>query len=424
MPSTTALTIVIFAATIVLVLVKPKDLHEAWWTISGATLMLMFGLVAPHDLIVVARAGKGAMLFLLSLLLLSALLERSGFFDWAAIVAGQRSHGSAKILFRNVFVLGAIITAALSLDTTAVILTPIVLALVKRVRVSALPYVVACAFVANVGSLLLPVSNLTNIIFADAFHLSFVAFFVRMVAPQIAALAVAFLLLRWHFRSELRGGFDEASLPSPASQIPHVGYFRASGITLSAVLIGYFVAPLVGLESYVVGFAGVAALSIVGVAFARVRPAMLRDVSWGVFPFVCGLFVVVQGVENIGVAVVATRWLSHFEPNSLLGIGAAAGLAGVASNLMNNLPAALIARTALEGVPGHPALQFAALIGTDLGPTIFPFGSLATLLVLSSARAKGTRVRASEVIAPGIWITPLVVATAAVTLAASFALAK
>jgi arsenical pump membrane protein len=200
-----------------LVVIRPRRWNEAWWTMLGAAAMLAFGLVTPHDALGAIFAGKNALLFLLSLLALSLLVGKSGFFDWAAIRCALVAKGDAHSLYRNAFVAGAIITAILSLDTTAVMLTPVLLALVKRLKVPAAPYVVLCAFVANVGSLLLPISNLTNLLFADAFHQTFAAFAARMIAPQLVALASTYAVLRYHFRRDLPKQFDGESMPEPAS---------------------------------------------------------------------------------------------------------------------------------------------------------------------------------------------------------------
>ena len=148
-----AVTLVVFAAMLILVLLRPRRWHEAWWTTAGAMAMLALRLVSPHDAMAATSDGKTALLFLLALLLLSLLIGKSGFFEWAAILCARIASGDGRALYRNTFVFGALITATLSLDTTAVILTPVVLALVRRLRMDALPYVALCAFVANVGSL-------------------------------------------------------------------------------------------------------------------------------------------------------------------------------------------------------------------------------------------------------------------------------
>ena len=180
-----AVTLAIFAAMVALVVIRPRRWNGAWWTTLAAAAMLALGLVTPHEAVGSVLAGKNALLFLLSLLALSHLVGKSGFFDWAAIRCAQVARGDAHALYRNAFVVGAIVTAVLSLDTTAVMLTPVLLALVKRLKIPAAPYVVLCAFVANVGSMLLPISNLTNLLFADAFHQTFAAFAARMIVPQL-----------------------------------------------------------------------------------------------------------------------------------------------------------------------------------------------------------------------------------------------
>ena len=218
----------VFVATLVLVIKRPRGLPEAVWTSAGAVLVLAFGLIAPTDALDAVTAAKGALLFLLALLLLSALVKKSGFFEWAAIHAARLAKGDGRALYRNVFVLGALITAALSLDTTAVILTPLVLAFVQRLRLPARPYVFACAFVANNASLFLPVSNLTNLLFAGTFRFSFLHFAARMIVPQIVALLVNYAIFRCLFATELPASFDATLLPEPASVVPHRGFFRAA----------------------------------------------------------------------------------------------------------------------------------------------------------------------------------------------------
>ena len=301
-----AVTLAVFAAMIALMVVRPRRWNEAWWTMLAAGTMLALGLVTPREALGSILAGKNTLLFLLSLLALSVLIGKSGFFDWAAIRCARIAKGDAHSLYRNAFVAGAIITAILSLDTTAVMLTPILLALVKRLRVPAAPYVVLCAFVANVGSLLLPISNLTNLLFADAFHQTFAAFAARMIVPQLVALTTTFAVLRWRFRRHLPSRFDGEALPEPASVVPNRAYFLVCLTVLAVVLVCYFLAPLMGLEPYVFAFAGSAVLALAGMALGRVNIRAVREIAWDLFPFVIGLFVAVQGIENLGIVGVSS----------------------------------------------------------------------------------------------------------------------
>ncbi len=417
-------TLGVFAAMLTLVLVRPRGWHEAWWTALAALVMLGLRLVSPADAIAATLDGKAALLFLLALLLLSWLVGKSGFFDWAAIHCARFARGSGRALYRNTFLLGALITATLSLDTTAVILTPIVLALVKRLRMPALPYVILCAFVANVGSLLLPISNLTNILFADTFQLGFALFTARMLGPQVVALGVTYAWLRWSFRRELPARFDPAPLPSPASTVPNRGYFVACVVVLVAVLVGYFLAPLVALEPYAVAFLGVAVLLVAGGLTRQVRARAVTEVLWGVFPFVVGLFVAVRGVVNLGFSPAIAGWLAALRGGDTLAMLTTSAVTAAASNVMNNLPAALLMRGILHDAHVHAGPVFAALVGANAGPVVTPFGSLATMLVLALARRDGVTVPMRSVVGLGVVLSPIVVLLSTLAAAASFAIAR
>lgn len=417
-------TLVIFGAMLVLMMVRPRRWNEAWWTALAAGAMLALGLVTPREALGAILAGKNTLLFLLSLLALSLLIGKSGFFDWCAIRCARIAKGDAHSLYRNAFVAGAIITAVLSLDTTAVMLTPIMLALVRRLKVPAAPYVVLCAFVANVGSLLLPISNLTNLLFADAFHQTFAAFAARMIVPQLAALVTTFAVLRWRFRRDLPNRFEIEALPEPASVVPHRTYFLTCIGVLMAVLVCYFLAPLMGLEPYVFAFAASGVLALAAMLSGRVQVGAVAEIAWDVFPFVIGLFIAVQGLENLGIVAASSTWLAEMKPGSAEKLLTTAAATALASNLMNNLPAALIARSVLLRSHAHMGTVLAALVGTNVGPMVTPFGSLATMLVLAFARRDGEEVRTGELVLLGLWAVPVIVVITVLALALTFAFVR
>jgi arsenical pump membrane protein len=403
-----ALTLLIFGATIVLVVLRPRGMSESFWTCGGAASMVALRIVTLDDMVDVLRAAYGPLVFLLALLVLSALIECSGFFDWAALGAARLARGEPRILFRNVFLLGAAVTTFLSLDTTAVILTPLVLAFVARLELPARPYVLACAFVANAASLTLPISNLTNLLFADTFHFSFAAFAGHMLLPQVAALAVTYAALAHLVRRELGARFEVRRLPAPSSVVAHVGYFRACVGALAVACGSYFVAPLAGVPPYVPALGVTAVLAGCAFAMQRVSPGGLAGrVGWSVFPFVIGLFVVVRGLEHLGVARWAVRAMAASPSRPWLALPVAAGTAAVLSNLLNNLPAALVVRSALTEVHAPPLEAYAALLGTNIGPNVFPFASLATLLVLGRARERKVPIAARDFVRIGAIVTPL-----------------
>jgi arsenical pump membrane protein len=269
------------------------------------------------------------------------------------------------------------------------------------------------------------VSNLTNLILAGTFRVPFADFVARMLPIQVGVLVVTYAGLRWHFDAELRT-FDAARVEGdPASAIPHRGYFRATVVVLVMALIGYLTSPLAGVEPYAVAFAACAVLAVTGVRAGRVDRGLVREVSWGVVPFVIGLFVVVQGLAGLGLANAAGRLLARTPTGSIAQTLVATGAAAVASNVVNNLPATLVARSALVQFAhltlGQPSaatsLVYATLVGTNVGPNLVPFGSLATVLVLTIARERGVRVSGWAFARAGLWVTPLACLLASVALA-------
>jgi arsenical pump membrane protein len=418
-----AATLAIFAATLILVLRRPRGWNEAWWAVGGAVLMLLLGLVRWPEAMETLARGKPAVLMLIALLGLSAVIARSGFFDWAAVVSARAARGDAGALFRNTFLLGALITAVLSLDTTAVMLTPVVIAGARRLRLPVAPYVLLCAIVSNCASLLLPVSNLTNLLFVSAFDLPFAPFVARMLLPQVAVLAVTYGILRRLFRAQLGRSFPAEELPPAASVVLDPRLFRASCLVLGAVSLGYFVGPAVGIPVYLVAFAGTAVLAGYGALRADLSWRWMGEVPLGAAALAGGLFVVIRGVENLGLArllVPAVRRLA--EQPLWWSLPATAGATAVASNAVNNLPAVLTARSILEQAQAPQPMILAALIGADVGPNITIVGSLATALVLAVARTRGEVLRARDLFRVGVVVTPAALLAAALVLAATYRL--
>lgn len=409
-------TLAIFLLTLLLLFLRPHGLHESWATTFGGALMLLLGLVTWREAWQMVVQAREVLFFLFTLMLLSALLDRSGFFEWAAIHAARLANGNGVTLYRNVFLLGAVITAFLSLDTTAIILTPIVLAFVGRLKLDARPFLFACAFVANTASLLLPVSNLTNLLFAQAFHLPFEAFALQMALPQLVVLGVNYLLFRGWFRNQIPKEFDRKELPEPKSVLPDLPFFYGALLVLVFVFFGYFIGSLRGVPPYQIALVGCGVL----VAWAMLRKQadrrVLREVSWSLFPFVIGLFMVVRGVENLGIASLAARGLRGAGNGALPQILATAFGGGVGSNIVNNIPMALLSIPVLDKAHLLPAAQYGALLGCNLGPNLAVTGSLATMLVITGARKKGEAIDAWEFFKIGVLVTPFLLLTAALAL--------
>ena len=191
-----------------------------------------------------------------------------------------------------------------------------------------------------------------------------------------------------------------------------------------AVLVCYFLAPLMGLEPYVFAFAASGVLALAAMLSGRVQVGAVREIAWDVFPFVIGLFVAVQGLENLGIVAASSTWLAEVKPGSAEKLLTTAAATAFASNLMNNLPAALIARSVLLRSHAHMGTVLAALVGTNVGPMVTPFGSLATMLVLAFARRDGEEVRTGELVLLGLWAVPVIVVITVLALALTFAFVR
>lgn len=416
------LTLLIFIATLALMLTRPRGLHEAWAAVGGATAMLAFRLETLHQAWSTIAQGANVLLFLLALMMLSTLLDASGFFEWAAIKAAKAANGDIAVLYRNVFLLGSAITAFLSLDTTAIILTPIVMAFVRRLGLRARPFLVACAMVANTGSLLLPVSNLTNLLFQSRLHFNFAEFALRMALPQTASIAVGYAVLARFYRVDLtptpnNRGFDPSLLPLADSVVEDRPFFLTAMATLGAILVGYFAGSMFHVPPYAIALAGCAILTSVGLARRRIRKrTVVRDISWPLFPFVAGLFVVVRGVENLGLTGIASHVLAIAGKSPLAGIFASAFGAGIGSNVVNNIPMALLTLSVL-GRAHYPTPEvYGALLGCNIGPNLTVAGSLATMLVLTTARQRGEDLSGLEFLRAGAIATPLILTAASAAL--------
>ncbi len=378
--------------------------------------MLVFGCTTLGQSMTTVLSGIDVLLFLLALMVYSALLDRSGFFDWSAAWSVRLAGGNTRTLYRNVFLVGAVITALLSLDTTAVVLTPAVVAFVSKLRLKELPFLLACAFIANTGSLLLPVSNLTNLIFQSQFHLGFGRFVQVMFFPQAIALGLNYVIFRILFRRDLALDFDARLVPSPSEEIRDRPFFLAALGSLGFVLIGYFVGSIAGIPPYLIAFSACALLGGVGLLRKRIGGGLLHEISWPLFPFVVGLFVVVRAFENLPFLDLATQFLARHRSDVTGSVIATSLASGLGSNLVNNIPAALVSEAALHASAGNSPSLYAALIGCNVGPNLTVFGSLATMLVISSARKRGIDVSAATFFKVGLITMPIVLVSATLAL--------
>ncbi len=404
----------ILASTLILILIRPRDVGEAWWAVIGGSLALALGLVPLGEVWGIVVETHDALFLLLGMMALSSAADRAGFFDWAASLAARAGGGGVSRLYVMVFLVGTVVTMVLSLDATAIVLTPIVYGMVVRLRLRPLPFVFACTYTANTASLFLPISNLTNLLAYNAFDISFIRFGVVMFLPAVLAVAANLLVFLVLFRGDLVGGYSEDHF----FEAENPAFFRLAAGGVVGVLVAFFAAPIlgvpIGLMALVGGAAVVSAARLFGWVSFR---AVSSEVSWGLFALVIGLFVVVRGAEDAGLTAVIGGALARAGEGSgffeILGVAAGTALG---SNLVNNVPMTVMAINGIEPLLGSgdagTSVVFAALIGTNVGPNLTIVGSLATLIWLSIVRDRGIEIGARDYLKIGIVATPFILLAA------------
>jgi arsenical pump membrane protein len=405
------ISIVIVAATLALMLIRPRGIGEAWIAAGGAVAMLLTGQLRTADFQAAVDGTADVLLFLLGMMVLTALVEQAGVFERLAEGCARLARGSGRLLFCAVFVLGAVVTALLSLDVTVIMLTPIIYAVTIRRRLDALPFMFACTFVANTASLVLPISNLTNLLVYHQLGLDFVQFAARMWLPNLVAIAVNLGIFLWLFRDRLPVRFemvDEEPLP------PTDWGLIAASVVLAATLIALIG---LGLSHHPLAWgalAGGALLLLIGVVGRRARPMQIaREISWPLFIFVIGMFLVVRGLEHAVLEGAITSLPT--DPARALITGAIA--AAVGSNIVNNVPMTLLALSLTDRATGEARSAFAygTLLGANIGPTLTTYGSLATMLWLTLIRKRGIDIKTGEYLRVGLLTMPLVLIAATLT---------
>jgi arsenical pump membrane protein len=360
----------LLAGTLAAAAVDHDRLPPALIAVPGALLLTLLGAVGWGDAAATLREVGPTVAFLVVVLLLADLADREGLFSWSAAVTARRAGSSAQGLLARVFLLATVVTAVLSLDATVVLLTPVVIALARRMRVPVGPHGHAVGHLANSASLLLPVSNLTNLLAVAVTGLSFVHFAGLMVLPQLVTVAVEYLVLRRLFRADLR-----QPIRAPVHEVPSTPVLAL--VVVGATVAGFAVASLVGFAPVWPATAGVVVLAVRQLAAGRTRvPQLVRAANLPFGLFVLGLAVLVLVLQQHGLETLLGALLPHGD--GLLALLAVVGIAALLANLVNNLPAtlALLPAAAAGGVP----TVLAMLIGVNLGPNLTYVGSLANLL--------------------------------------------
>jgi arsenical pump membrane protein len=400
-----ALALAILAGTLAAAVTRPPFLSEAVAATAGAVVLVSVGALGPSDAGDVLGELAPTIGFLAALLLIADGCRREGLFDAVGVVMARGSRGSPQRLLAFVFAIAAGVTAVLSLDATVVLLTPVVFATAARMRTSPKPHVYACSHLANSASLLLPMSNLTNLLAFHATELSFPRFAALMALPTIAAVSVEWIVLRRFFAIDLERPRHPGPLPARRTLPP----FALAVLALT--LTGFALSSVLGIEPVWIAAAGAAAITALALARRITTPAQLaRAAEPGFLVFVLGLGVIVQAASDNGLAAAVRDLLPA--GGSLPDLLAIAALSAILANLVNNLPATLML-VPVAATAGHgPVL--ATLIGVNVGPNLTYVGSLATLLWRRVLHAEDSDVELSEFLRLGALTVPatLLAATA------------
>lgn len=411
----------IFLVTLILVIWQPKGLGIGVSATLGAILALITGVISLSDIPLVWDIVWNATFAFIAIIIISLILDRAGFFEWIALHMARFGGGSGNRLFVLLILLGAMVAALFANDGAALILTPIVIAMLLKMRVSAattLAFIMAAGFIADTASLPLLVSNLVNIVSADFFNIGFDRYAQVMVPVNLVSVVSSLVVLYLFYRRDIPKTYNVASLPTPVSAIKDSAIFYMGWLVLAALLLGFFVLEPRGIPISAIAGVGAGTLLITALITRKVSvPTVLKEAPWQVVVFSLGMYLVVYGLKNEGLTAYLTVALDVLGEQGLWAATMGTGFmsAGL-SSVMNNMPTVLIQSLAIAD-SSQPdtitqAMVYANVIGSDLGPKITPIGSLATLLWLHVLASKDVVITWGYYFKVGIVLTlPVLLAT-------------
>ncbi len=414
----------IFFLTLLFIISQPKGLKIGTSAVIGAVVSLLFGVVSFGDILDVSAIVWDATLAFIGIIILSMVLDEIGFFEYAALKMARLSRGNGQLMFVYILLLGAVVSALFANDGAALILTPIVLAKIKHLKLkplSVFAFLMAGGFIGDSASNPLVISNLTNIVTAGYFHIGFSEYAARMFLPNLLSIVASIGILWLYFRKDIPRTIDISSLASPESVIKSRPMFILSWFFLSVLMFAYFMGERYHLPISLFALGGAILFLLIATYFKATKPMMtIKAAPWQIVWFSIGLYVVVYGLKNAGLTDVIASWIGFFqEQGELVGIIGTGFLSAIISSVMNNMPTIMLMDISIDhvGYLGNEALVYANILGANLGPKMTPIGSLATLLWLHVLAQKGVKITWGEYMKVGLIITPPVLLIALLGLA-------
>ncbi|PQJ24295.1 arsenical efflux pump membrane protein ArsB [Limnobacter sp. SAORIC-690] len=413
----------IFLITLIFVIWQPRGLGIGWSAAAGAVVALLAGVIQVSDIPVVWDIVWNATGTFVAVIIISLLLDKAGFFEWAALHVARWGKGNGKRLFTLLVLLGAAVAALFANDGAALILTPIVIAMLRALRFSVkamLAYVMAAGFIADTASLPLVVSNLVNIVSADYFDISFARYAAVMVPVNLVAVVATLGVLIWFFRKDIPANYDLSQLKRPEEAIHDRATFVTGWWVLGLLLIGFFGLEQLGVPISAVAAAGAVLLLVVAARGHKISTReVISNAPWQVVVFSLGMYLVVYGLRNAGLTGYLTAVLNQCASYGVWGAALGTGfITAILSSIMNNMPTVLIGALSIDATTSsgvvREAMIYANVIGSDLGPKITPIGSLATLLWLHVLSSKDIQISWGYYFRVGIVLTlPVLLVTLA-----------
>lgn len=412
----------IFLITLLFVIWQPKGLKIGTTAMIGAVVSLIVGTVTFGDVLIVTDIVWDATLAFIGIIIMSMVLDEIGFFEWCAIKMAKLSHGNGHLMFVYALLLGAFVSALFANDGAALILTPILLAKMRLLKLNAktiIAFLLAGGFISDSASLPFVFSNLTNIVTANYFNIGFVKYLSVMFVPFVVSVVISIVVLWLVLRKDIPKTIDVTLLKNPDEVLKSKPLFYASWLFLALLLVAYFIGDAYHLPISLFALGG-AVLFLALASYMRAARAALtiKNAPWQVVWFSIGLYIVVYGLKNAGLTDYLATILKDLSTHGdLVAIIATGFISAILSAIMNNMPTVMIMDIALVDIPNQ-ALAYANIIGCNLGPKMTPFGSLATLLWLHVLAQKGVRIGFWEYSKFGLLVTPPILLVVLISLGA------